>query len=500
MKRSFNVKNKNKNIDKFFSEKLPDPEIPTDDAWGKMSDMLPATPAAGKLQQIFWGSTFKLLSMLILVGIVSVGVVLFLKNNKKEVSIKNEKSAGKAISGVDQHNRAVEKVGKADITVEGIETERGVESERGVKKETDVETKGDVETERSVKAETDVEKKTGVKTPESNEPGKRETTETIVKTKRAYKTERRETLAKYLGRNNVVTKAPDNISTASKPSPESNRNGSKTAASKHSGNMNATTQGYKRLEVASLFQIKSLPFKPASYEPGFSAKVKVSAQSSKVITKNIPKEPRKKSFEVGLEWSLNSPLKQTDYLFTDIDSIKKPALLLIPGIYATKSFHEKHALTLSLSGYQPYFGNNGKLAQDPDSLSVPDSSLVSLRTTLVKTAGINLALQYQYEFVNHFKIGAGVAYSRIYGALVQEQIFNDRGEPLHPKLVTLKGSEQIGRYLHQNIFYFKAGLSYETGRFQTGINISAPLGNITGSPQYPIRAINGQLFVRFRIL
>ncbi len=464
------MKNKNKNIDKFFSGKLPDPEIPADDAWGKMNDMLNATPAAGKLQQIFEGSTFKLLSVLILVGIVSVGVVLFLKNDKKEVSIKNEKLASKDISA-GQHNRGIEKVGKANISLEGIQTETGVATQTGVETERAVETETGVETQTGVKTVRDVDTETGAKTRESNERGKVETTGTIVKTKkvdqRAYKTERRETIAKYPGEN--------------------------------SGNINATTEGDRRWEIAALFQIKSLPFKPSSYDPGFSAKVKGGAQASKVITMNIPKEPRKKSFEAGLEWNLISPLKQTNFLFTGIDSTKKPALLLIPGIYIGKTFRDHHSLTLSASAYQPYFGNHGKLDQFPDYISGPDSSLVSLRLSLVKTASINLALQYQYELVNHFTIGAGIAYSRVLGALVQEQVVNGRGELLSPKLVTLKGSEQTGRYLNKDIFYFKAGLSYKVGRFQTGINILAPLSNLSASPKYPIRKVNGQLFLRFRV-
>ncbi|MCE7069027.1 hypothetical protein LZG74_01855 [Dyadobacter sp. CY327] len=101
--------------------------------------------------------------------------------------------------------------------------------------------------------------------------------------------------------------------------------------------------------------------------------------------------------------------------------------------------------------------------------------------------------------VNHFTIGAGVAYSRVSGALVQEQVVNGRGELLAPELVTLKGSEQTGRYLNQDIFYFKAGLSYKVGRFQAGINILAPLSNLSASPKYPIRKVNGQLFLRFRV-
>ncbi|MCE7069026.1 hypothetical protein LZG74_01850 [Dyadobacter sp. CY327] len=262
-----------------------------------MNDMLNATPAAGKLQQIFEGNTFKLLSVLILVGIVSVGVVLFLKNDKKEVSIKNEKLASKDISA-GQHNRGIEKVGKGDISLEGIQTERGVETGRAVETETGVETQTGVKTER------DVDTETGAKTRESNERGKVETTGTIVKTKkvdqRAYKTERRETIAKYPGGD--------------------------------SGNINATTEGDRRWEIAALFQIKSLPFRPSSYDPGFSAKVKGGAQASKVITMNIPKEPRKKSFEAGLEWNLISPLKHTDFLFTSIDSTKKPALTWLYNI------------------------------------------------------------------------------------------------------------------------------------------------------------------------
>ena len=75
------MKNKNKNIDKFFSGKLPDPEIPADDAWEKMNDMLtPQVPAGkpGSLFEIISNSTLQLISGLTLLGVTVVGVVFFL--------------------------------------------------------------------------------------------------------------------------------------------------------------------------------------------------------------------------------------------------------------------------------------------------------------------------------------------------------------------------------------------------------------------------------------
>lgn len=485
------MKNKNKNIDKFFSEKLPDPEIPADDAWGKMNDMLNATPAVGKAGHIFKGSAFKLLSGLILVGIVSVGVVLFLNNDKKDVANKSEKPIKETVSAAEKSNVGIAKVGEIE------KSEKSEKSEKGVENETVAGAGPDKGVEKDKSTNTDLETR---KDPEIEKGG---------------------TKAKYPGRSNLVTSAPDNNSKSAKPTLKPKRNVSKSAVRKNvagerdeqfgvqaqnqksaresSSDRGVAADRNKRPEAAALSLLKSLRFKPHSYDPRFSAKIRTVTQSDSKIARSIAKESNEDSFEVGLEWSLISPLKKTDLLFTSIDSTRKPALLLIPGVYVSKSFRKNHSLTLSASAYQPYFGNNGKLAQDPDSVSVPDSSLVLLRTTLLKTAGVNLALQYQYEFVNHLKIGAGVAYSRIFGALVQEQLFNDRGEPLHPVLVTLRGSEQIGRYLNKDIFYFKAGLLYEIGRFQTGINILAPLNNFSASPKYPVRQVNGQLFLRFRV-
>lgn len=490
------MKNKNKNIAKFFSENLPDPEIPADDAWGNMNDMLHATPVGGKAGHGVKVSTFKLVSGLISAGIVTVGVVLFLSNDKKEFPVKSEKASSSAISALEKSNNEIAKVGESGKIRQGVETEIGIGPGKikGAGKE--------VKTERSE----GIEKREGVERKDESGENK--------------ETKKGETSAKYPGRNSLVTEALGNIRKSAKPSRESNSNLSKSderkrfagmrdsqfaskpvngkAAKESSGNINVATEDRKRSELA-LFPLKSLRFKPKFYDPGFSVKVKAITELTSAIAGNIPKQPRERSFEIGLEWNLNSPLKQTDFLFTGLDSIRKPALLLIPGIYMTQSLKENHLVTFSLTATQPYFGNNGKLAQVLDSLPGRDSLYSSRSTNLIKTVGINLALQYHYQFANHFTVGAGVAYSRISGAFVQKWVYHANDEPLLQEQVTIKNSEQVGRYLNRNIFYFKAGVSYRIGRLQTGVSIFAPVSNVSAMPRFPIRAVNGQFFLRFRV-
>ncbi|MCF2520332.1 hypothetical protein [Dyadobacter sp. CY351] len=504
MKRSFDVKNKNKNIDKFFSGKLPDPEIPAEDAWGKMNDMLNAGPSGLPDKHMFKGGPLtlaKLLSGLVSLGVVILGVFLFLNNNAENTSNGQEK-APKPESALIMSKEDTAKVGES---VKIDESEKAVEEGEALVKSNEF-----VKSEELVKSEALVR---------SEESGDRDAIAGKKEARTISETERGNMKKAQPVKRNRVVKVPESRVGAAKmrQSPDANqknerlenvagerdehfadRVGNGKAASEISSDLNVVTESYKG-SAATLIQLKSQHFKPKFYDPGFSAKIKDITKSDKEQPGSIPEQPQRKTFEAGLEWNLISPLKQTDFLFTGIDSTQKPALLLIPGIYISKTFRDNHSLTLSASAYQPYFGNHAKLDQNPDSISGPDSSLVSLRRNLIKTASINLALQYQYELVNHFTIGAGVAYSRVLGALVQEQVVNGRGELLAPKLVTLKGSEQTGRYLNKDIFYFKAGLSYKVGRFQAGFNILAPLSNLSASPKYPIRKVNGQLFLRFRV-
>jgi hypothetical protein len=74
-----NVKKKNRHIDKYFHDKLPDPEVPADDAWMQMNDMLNAVPGgntyAGKAGN--WAAKLMKFKAAISIGFIAVAVSVF---------------------------------------------------------------------------------------------------------------------------------------------------------------------------------------------------------------------------------------------------------------------------------------------------------------------------------------------------------------------------------------------------------------------------------------
>ncbi|MCF0038671.1 hypothetical protein [Dyadobacter fanqingshengii] len=462
MKRSFNVKNKNKNIDKFFSGKLPDAEVPADEAWGKMNDMFNPKVPTGHSRNVFntiSSSALKLVCGITLLGLTVSGVVLFLNHdNAKSDFAKNKNAINSTKATPEIANKSDTPAYKDSLTNRTGNKEGSVREEKSIK-------------EAFTNNEVFSNKQT---VPNIDAPDHKE----ALSTEKAY-----------------VSKKATRSKQATGYSVESQEEKSKNRAA---GTENAVSNA-NNTRQAALSSLLSLPFKAYVFNPDFSKKIKVNPKGEVNIVKNAPKEAVGNAFEVGLVWNVNAPFKRTDFLFNSIDSVRKPASLLIPGIWVTKSFREKHSLTLTMQARQPYFGNNKRLAQATDSIPGVDSAHWYRNTDLIKTVGFNVALQYHYQVVKGLSVGAGIGYSRTSGALMRVQMYNRNDKPLEGEYVSLKGPKELNPLLNTDIFYFKAGLAYKIGRFQTGINILAPISNISGSPQYSIREINGQFFLRFRV-
>ncbi|SKC14905.1 hypothetical protein SAMN05660293_04756 [Dyadobacter psychrophilus] len=470
------MKNKNKNIDKFFSGKLPDPEIPADDAWGKMNDMLtPQVPAGkpGSLFKIISNSTLQLISGLTLLGVTVVGVVLFLnkEGDLSRASLKNNHSY-KTQGSIQEPIASKERANPTDHAAKGTIESTGSHVNKSARSDSKALSNKEAYSGKGALSGKDGSstKKSSLQRIASESEAKYRDTET------ATNKQKLKTAQTFTGK-----QTPDG----------------------DSGNrpdiIHGVTENSKRNEDAVLSLLLPMPFRPNISQYNLSGKIKAKSKSNVSDLKNAPEETGDNAFHVGLEWNVNTPFTKTDFLFNSIDSVKKPATLLIPGIWISKSFRDRHQLMLTFQARQPYFGNNKRLAQATDTIPGVDSSHWYRNTDLVKTIGLNVSLQYHYEFVNHFLVGAGVVYGHTSGALMRVQMFNRNDKPLEGQFVSLRDSKDINKLLNANVFYFKAGLAYKIGRFQTGINILAPLSNISASSQYPIRAVNGQFFLRFRV-
>lgn len=496
------MKNEIKIIAKFFTGKLPEPEIPADDAWEKMNDMLNTEMPAGQAGRTFngfSGSALKLISALVLVGLSVVGVVLYLNKNVEKDFGKNKKAAeskSEILAVRAKHELSANDIPKIN---ESVTEQAKIEESPTIKEaftekeaaENRITLHDKINDPAESKAAPKSFKKPKGSAVDLNNVDKKKLESKKVLSKRD---------ADFINRTKIINEKAAHVKSANAASNVQERSKNQTA-----NTLSAPTDNYKRKEAESLLSLKSLsslkslPFKPSVLKPDFSKKILAKQNAEADTVPKVAKERAKNAFAVGLEWNLNAPLKQTDFLFNSLDSVKKPATLLIPGIWITKSYRGKHFITLSLATNQPYFGNNIQLAQVTDTINSIDSSYWHRNTNLIKTIGLNVALQYQFQFINHFQIGAGVVYSRTLGALVHVQTFGRDDALKGSKYVTLRGAAETNPYLNANIFQLKAGVSYEVGRFQAGINILVPVNNVSASPQYPIRAVNGQLFLRFRV-
>jgi hypothetical protein len=250
-----------------------------------------------------------------------------------------------------------------------------------------------------------------------------------------------------------------------------------------------------------IIELKSLSFHAKPFQTDWSKKIKapkmpVPAQAAEHKKNSNP------PIHFGLEWNLNTPLQHTDYLFTGTDSVRRPARLLIPGIFISKNW-AKHTVSFSFSPYQPYFGNNKRVQQLSDTIAGSDSAKIFYNANLIKASGMNFTFQYQYQVFGPLLLNAGVSYSTFSRALIRKETENRFGNILQGPLVTVKKSGDMRSYINPGFFALKAGLAVRPaiwqGRFQAGMNVVVPISNVSNSAQNPVRALNGQVYLRLNL-
>ncbi len=208
--------------------------------------------------------------------------------------------------------------------------------------------------------------------------------------------------------------------------------------------------------------------------------------------KTKSRKPILKTLHAGLEWNATTSFKNTKYILSGADSISKPYLLLIPGIWISKDLSERQSVTFSFLPHQSYFGGNKLIHQKADSIFIATKN-----TNMIKAVGLNFSLQYNYRFYSSWAISGGFGYSKLQKALFQGNLQNYAGKIIPVSMVTLKKPDLIN-FLQTNIITFKTGIIFNPGRFQVGANLIVPLTDVSVTST-PLRTLNGQLFFRFRI-
>ncbi|KQS24668.1 hypothetical protein [Dyadobacter sp. Leaf189] len=500
---------KNAHINKYLTDKLPEPEIPADEAWANLNGMLGAAPVSGSapanggispaggatggklLGGLKWAAIALTSTTITAVLVVKLALSpnvadtkpTFKQAQPAEIRTTEDTVSTQQQTTLDSNEKpvAVQQM-NPDVRV-GQNEEANPQSssltpENKKLSQLKSSEKTQFQIERTTNAPALNERQKNIK-PARRHPdnapafaASSPASRTFVNSANpVYVTRKRQQNDRYRSNGNLLDQAPGN--------PEQPADNSRLAINirQISG-----TKGHfdgKKLNLDSRIAVRQTAKKPVQ-----------------------PEEKEPGSFHVGLEWSLNSPFAKTDYLFAGKDSVSKPANLLIPALVISRSWNSQQ-LTFTAAARQTYFGNNKTALQVIDP-AFGDSSLIYYNYKLIKATGIQFSLQYHHRIAGAFSLGGGVGYTLFSRALIRQTTRNWQNREWNGPLAIPSTKKEVEGFMKPSQVTLKAGLLFQPGhnakRLQAGFNVILPVTNISRFQGSAVKALNGQLFVRFMFL
>jgi len=233
-----------------------------------------------------------------------------------------------------------------------------------------------------------------------------------------------------------------------------------------------------------------------------SKSIKPSHKDSASVKNTASRKNKLTGFGYGLQWNVPLPLQGVSGYFTGTDGNSKPYNLLIPELYLSKTLgkNKHHQIQLQINPNRQFFTGKKVLSSQTGPLSTQDSTLVTRNTRLLKTSGLGVTIQYNYNFNEKWSVGAGLNFSSYGKALLSMQTARTTDNKLlSDSLYGITRSAADWQYIKSSIFAGKLELSYKIKKFRAGVDIYVPFTNISANPANNIRPINGQLFLRWEI-
>lgn len=524
------MKSKNKHINKFLHDPLPDPEVPADDAWASMSDMLGAasggqgTNGTEKLSQ-FWKSAAKFKGFLIAtssVVIVSavVALLVFTKqtNNPKVVSHQSvsvgqgdsasmtSQDVGLAPSPINTPTKTDEpkasngslSANKNAVIHSGNKAAGTNPFSNGNARRTEshrTKTENSLSKDNSKKRSTgsDLARSTGARTTSTH------TTDThavgahanalrarVADTRDAY------TPNEHANGRTGVPAGPALVPQEKFASISSEKN---NTAEKDGGEASAKP-------AIGLLQPRAGHFKSA--ESNLTRFVK------KPVQQTVQPSPKKRNpvlsnIHFGPEWIVNRSLVSTEYMLTGADSIKHPWRLAIPGLFVSKTWN-RHSATFIFNPLHTYLADKALVAQLVDTVRVTDSLFhrIEHNTNLIKTFGVNFSLQYQYRVISLMSVVGGISYSRYSAALLRGETAYSTGAIIDESHFRAKGREVLKSYIRPQQWNIRAGIQFHSAdvfnnRLQFALITIIPVSNLSLRGFKDVKSPNVQGSLRFLI-
>lgn len=541
------MKRQDKHINKFLRDPLPDPEIPADDAWAGMSDMLDAAEnhganGRGRFSQT-WKSIGKLRGLLIVTSalvLTSAVIALIILNTET----KNQKSAN--VQSV-KSNIQDSALAKTAVKTPSLHPDTNLFSAATTPSEST--------SPKAAGAPSPVASKNRIISNERTEL-KSKNSPTAANSRRTHTAGARtggprtgdtrmadvHTGSKRAGSSSTHGKPTgtrtsdllaggiqaDVTRAGNAPAPASTHANRRDAFPNPINRQNEETSPKNQLNPGQAGQETIPSFSPEKNTNAIAAQTSLNSLEplaghfeitnndlSKLVKKpnaaNQPQPPVKRRSSIwqgvhfGPEWNINRSIVSTDYMFTNADSIKRPARLVIPGLFISKSWN-RHAATFIFNPLHSYFGDKERVAQRLDTIRISDSTYYVNRynTNFVKSFGMNFSLQYQYRVFSLFSLVGGVSYAKYSSALLFREVEYSAGFVVNEKHLAAKGQETLKSYIRPQQWNIRAGILFHSpdvfnNRLQFAWMTTFPVSKLSLNGFRSVKTPNMQLSLRFLI-
>jgi hypothetical protein len=527
------MKRKDKHLNKYLNEPLPDPEIPADDAWAGMSDMLDAAEShgaggQGQFSQI-WKSLGKLKGLLVAASalvITSVVVLLIVLN----AETKDQKSTKIQSISSNIQDSALAKTAtqRPDLQPDTNHIHPTIPSEAAppevatapspiaptepvIPENERIEVQGrhsptvaassrDAHTGRTRTGDTrtyDARKENGTHTDGSRTDGTGSTRASVTRIRDTPNSAN----AGANGRGTFFGSATRQTEAAS---PTNRLDAAKTPQ-----------EAIPSLSLEKNARATLVPMSLNSLKPRAGRFERRNNDLGKLVKKpNVVNEPQPtvkarsslwEGIRFGPEWNINRSVVSTDYMFTNADSVKRPVRLAIPGVFVSKTWN-RHTATFIFNPLHSYFGDKERVAQRLDTVRISDSTHFVNRynTNFVKSFGMNFSLQYQYRVASLFSLMGGVSYAKYSSALLFREVEYPTGIIVMEKHLAAKGQDVLKSYIRPHQWNIRAGILFHSpdvfnNRLQVALTTIVPVSKLSLNGFKSVKTPNIQMSVRFLV-
>jgi hypothetical protein len=204
----------------------------------------------------------------------------------------------------------------------------------------------------------------------------------------------------------------------------------------------------------------------------------------------------------GLQLPIMIPTQGSDIYFMQTNGNKQPIMNFIPEFWMSSRIAPMQEVVLTFSPYEKF--STGDLVVDEvyrasDSPKHRHENMM-LQSKVVLTSGLGLAITYHYGIDANWQIGAGLGYTRINKALIEESTYADSiPSPTEKIYRSINSDSSEWKYINPNHFTVRLEVLYNYHRWGFGTAIQVPLNQFVESDYPQASPVNWQLVVRYAL-